>query len=37
MDQADLKVRIPMRGVADSLNVAMATTLLLYEVQRQRK
>ena len=33
---ADLKVRIPMRGVADSLNVATATTLLLYEVLRQR-
>lgn len=37
MEQADLQVRIPMRGVADSLNVAMATTLLLYEVLRQRQ
>lgn len=37
MDQADLQVRIPMCGVADSLNVAMATTLLLYEVLRQRR
>ena len=37
MKQADLQVRIPMHGVADSLNVAMATTLLLYEVLRQRK
>lgn len=37
MQQADLQVRIPMNGVADSLNVAMATTLLLYEVYRQRK
>ncbi len=36
MEGADLQVRIPMRGVADSLNVAMATTLLLYEVLRQR-
>lgn len=36
MCQADLHVRIPMRGVADSLNVAMATTLLLYEALRQR-
>jgi RNA methyltransferase, TrmH family len=34
---ADLKVRIPMLGVADSLNVATATTLLLYEVLRQRR
>ncbi|MBA3238695.1 MAG: RNA methyltransferase [Parachlamydiaceae bacterium] len=37
MDQADLQVRIPMCGVADSLNVAMATTLLLYEALRQRR
>lgn len=37
MQQADVQVRIPMNGVADSLNVAMATTLLLYEVHRQRQ
>lgn len=37
MQQADVQVRIPMNGVADSLNVAMATTLLLYEVYRQRQ
>lgn len=37
MQAADLQVRIPMGGVADSLNVAMATTLLLYEVLRQRE
>lgn len=37
MNQADLCVRIPMMGVADSLNVAMATTLLLYEALRQRR
>ncbi len=36
LSQADVCVKIPMLGVADSLNVAMATTLLLYEVQRQR-
>lgn len=36
MDQADIHVKIPMMGVADSLNVATATTLLLYEVLRQR-
>lgn len=34
--EADIKVRIPMCGVADSLNVASATTLILYEVLRQR-
>lgn len=37
MQASDLKVSIPMKGVADSLNVATATTLLLYEVLRQRK
>ncbi|MCE2982504.1 MAG: RNA methyltransferase [Parachlamydia sp.] len=37
MKEADIQVRIPMLGVADSLNVAMATTLLLYEALRQRK
>lgn len=37
MEQADIQVRIPMCGIADSLNVAMATTLLLYEALRQRK
>ncbi|MCC5832698.1 MAG: RNA methyltransferase [Chlamydiales bacterium] len=37
MQGADLQVRIPMLGVADSLNVAMATTLLLYEVIRQQR
>jgi TrmH family RNA methyltransferase len=36
MDAADIQVRIPMAGTADSLNVATATTLLLYEVVRQR-
>ncbi len=37
MKQADIQVKIPMLGVADSLNVAMATTLLLYEALRQRR
>jgi TrmH family RNA methyltransferase len=37
MEAADLKVRIPMYGVADSLNVATATTLLMYEAMRQRR
>jgi TrmH family RNA methyltransferase len=37
MKSADIAVRIPMLGVADSLNVASATTLLLYEVVRQRR
>lgn len=33
---ATVQVRIPMLGQADSLNVASATTLLLYEAARQR-
>jgi len=37
MQKADIAVRIPMCGIADSLNVASATTLLLYEVLRQRR
>ncbi len=37
MSASDIQVRIPMHGIADSLNVATATTLLLYEVVRQRK
>ena len=36
MEDADVKVRIPMLGNADSLNVAMATTILLFEAVRQR-
>jgi TrmH family RNA methyltransferase len=34
---ADVQMRIPMFGQADSLNVATASTLLLYEVVRQRR
>lgn len=36
MQAADLRVRIPMLGHADSLNVAAATTILLFEAVRQR-
>lgn len=36
MKRADIRVKIPMLGKSDSLNVAMATTLILYEVMRQR-
>jgi len=37
MQGADLQVRIPMRGQIDSLNVAAATTILLFEAARQRQ
>ena len=33
---ADQRVLIPMRGIADSLNVAAAAAMLLYEALRQR-
>ena len=36
LENADLQVKIPMKGSSDSLNVAAATTLLVYEVVRQR-
>ncbi len=36
LTEADTLVRIPMLGQADSLNVASATTILLYEAARQR-
>lgn len=35
-EKADLSVSIPMKGAADSLNAATSTTVLLYEVLRQR-
>jgi RNA methyltransferase, TrmH family len=34
--EADARVRIPMAGQADSLNVAMATIITLFEAMRQR-
>lgn len=34
---AELPVRVPMRGAADSLNVATAAALVLYECVRQRR
>lgn len=37
MEGAVIQVKIPMRGRADSLNVAMAATLLMYEAARQRR
>lgn len=36
LDRAEMKVRIPMMGQADSLNVSAAATILLYEALRQR-
>jgi len=36
LKNADLPVRIPMAGQADSLNVAVATIITLFEAVRQR-
>jgi TrmH family RNA methyltransferase len=36
LKESDLLVRIPMAGQADSLNVAMAAIITLFEVARQR-
>lgn len=36
MNNATCRVRIPMLGLADSLNVSSAATILLYEAVRQR-
>lgn len=37
LDAADLRIRIPMFGQCDSLNVSAAATLLLFEAVRQRR
>jgi TrmH family RNA methyltransferase len=36
LKESDLLVRIPMAGQADSLNVAMAAIITLFEAARQR-
>ncbi len=36
LHEADIAVQIPMFGKVNSLNVATATALLIYEVVRQR-
>lgn len=36
MQEADVKVKIPMLGKVNSLNVSIATALILYEIVRQR-
>ena len=36
MNESDLKVKIPMLGKVNSLNVSIATALIIYEAVRQR-
>jgi TrmH family RNA methyltransferase len=37
LERASMQVQLPMFGQADSLNVAVAATVLLYEAVRQRR
>jgi len=36
IDQADVRLRIPLRPQVESLNVAVAAGVILFEAQRQR-
>lgn len=36
IEKADIMIKIPIGGSASSLNVACATSIILYEIQRQR-
>jgi 23S rRNA (guanosine2251-2'-O)-methyltransferase len=36
-EQCDVLVKLPMQGKVESLNVSVATGVLLYEVVRQRR
>lgn len=36
LDPSSVKVRIPMNGIADSLNVSVSASILVYEALRQR-
>lgn len=37
LDAADVKIRIPMQGKANSLNVATSAAIIVYEAVRQRR
>ena len=37
LEAADVRLRIPMRGAADSLNVSVTAGIVLYEADRQRR
>lgn len=36
LDNADARIKIPMRGVIDSLNVSVSTAVITFEAMRQR-
>ena len=37
MSKADIRVKIPMTGRVNSLNVSVSTALIVYEAVRQRR
>ena len=37
LQNADARIKIPMRGNIDSLNVSVSTAILTYEAMRQRR
>lgn len=37
LEHADARIKIPMRGLIDSLNVSVSTAILTFEAMRQRK
>lgn len=37
LEKADFKIKIPMKGVADSLNLSNSVAVILYELLRQRE
>lgn len=37
MEKADIKIKIPMRGIGDSLNLSVAAAIVVYEALRQRQ
>jgi len=37
LDQCDQIVRIPMQGRSDSLNLAIATSIILYQIFNQKR
>jgi TrmH family RNA methyltransferase len=37
LKNADSRIKIPMRGYIDSLNVSVSTAILTFEAMRQRK
>jgi TrmH family RNA methyltransferase len=37
INRADMRIKIPMRGTIDSLNVSVSTAIIAFEAMRQRK